>query len=150
MAEISFAVQQADADERQAEFAGAFQMVAGQDAQAAGIHWDAFVDTELGGEIRDADGRTTGSISGRSAIRLAKPGLAFQIAIQLRRHAVQVGEETLVLGQFDESLLRRGPEQSHRAIVERFEQVGIDAPEKCNCVGVPTPPQIVGQFMERL
>ena len=57
LAEVALAVHQADADERQAEVAGALEMIAGQDAEAAGIDRHALVDAELGREVGDADAR---------------------------------------------------------------------------------------------
>ena len=50
---ITFAVKQADADEAEAEVAGGFRVVAGQDAEAAGGNGQRFVKAELGGKIGD-------------------------------------------------------------------------------------------------
>ena len=57
LAEVALAVHQADADERQAEVAGALQVVAGQHAEAAGVDRHALVQAELGAEVGDAAGR---------------------------------------------------------------------------------------------
>jgi hypothetical protein len=51
--EISVAIEQPDADQRHAQFAGALEMIAGEDSQAAGIDRQRFVQAELGGEIGD-------------------------------------------------------------------------------------------------
>src|SRR5207248_4384987 len=51
--EVPLAVHQADADERQAEVASALEVVAGEDAEAAGIDRYALVDAELGREVGD-------------------------------------------------------------------------------------------------
>ena len=50
---IAFAVEQADADEAEAEVAGGFGVVAGEDAEAAGGDRQRFMKTKLGGKIRD-------------------------------------------------------------------------------------------------
>ena len=50
---IALPVQEADADERDAQVGGALQVVARQDAQAAGVLLHALVDGELAGEVRD-------------------------------------------------------------------------------------------------
>ena len=49
---ITFAVEQTDADEAEAEVARGFAMVAGKNAEAAGRDGQRFVKAELGGEIR--------------------------------------------------------------------------------------------------
>ena len=51
--EITFAVKQTDADKTEAEVAGGFRVVAGQNAQAAGGNGQRFVKTEFRGKIGD-------------------------------------------------------------------------------------------------
>ena len=53
LGEIALAVQQADPDERDVEIAGRLAVVAGQDAETAGVDLETFVETEFGAEIRD-------------------------------------------------------------------------------------------------
>jgi hypothetical protein len=53
LAEIALAVEQADGDEGQAQVGGALAVVAGEDAEAAGIDRQAFMEAELGAEIGD-------------------------------------------------------------------------------------------------
>jgi len=49
--EISVAVEQADSDEWEGNFAGAFEMIAGENSQAAGIDGQGFVNSEFGRKI---------------------------------------------------------------------------------------------------
>ena len=49
--EIALVVEQADADQRNAEVGGALDVVAGEHAEAAGINRQRLVQAELGGEI---------------------------------------------------------------------------------------------------
>ena len=51
----SAAIEQADADEGNAEIGGGFDVIAGKDAQAAGILREGFVDGEFGAEIGDLE-----------------------------------------------------------------------------------------------
>ena len=51
--EVALVVVQADADERNAEVRRALDVVAGEDAEAAGVDRQRFVQAELGGEVGD-------------------------------------------------------------------------------------------------
>ena len=51
--EVSLAVEEADADERDVEVGGALDVVAGEDAEAAGVDGEGLVQAELGGEVGD-------------------------------------------------------------------------------------------------
>ena len=55
LAEIAAPVEEADADERDAEVARRLQVVAGEDAEAAGVDRQSSVQAELGGEVRDEE-----------------------------------------------------------------------------------------------
>src|SRR5205823_8470339 len=50
--EISVSVEQADGDKVQIAVAGRFAMIAGENAETAGIIRDGFVESKFGGEIR--------------------------------------------------------------------------------------------------
>ena len=54
LAEVALLIQQAHADERDAQIAGRFEMVAGENAQAAGVDRQALGQAELHREIGDA------------------------------------------------------------------------------------------------
>jgi hypothetical protein len=66
LAEIALAVEQADGNEGQAHVRGALAVVAGEDAEAAGIDRQAFVEAELGTEIGDQVGACRGGLPGSS------------------------------------------------------------------------------------
>ena len=55
--EVAGAVEQPDADDRHAEVAGGLEVVAGEDAQAAGVLRQRGGDAELGREVGDPGGR---------------------------------------------------------------------------------------------
>ena len=54
--EVSLSVEQADADERDVEIGCAFDVVAGEHAEAAGVDGERFVQSELGREVGDGAG----------------------------------------------------------------------------------------------
>src|SRR5438874_1084271 len=76
LAEIPLAIHQADAHERDAQVAGTFQVVPGQDAEATRINRDALVYAELGRKVRHADAL------GLSPVRVAEPGPAGHVMVQ--------------------------------------------------------------------
>ena len=51
--EVALVVVEADADERDAEIRRALDVIAGQNAEAAGVDRQRLVEAELGGEVRD-------------------------------------------------------------------------------------------------
>ena len=53
LAEITLLIEQSDADERQVEIARRLQMIAGKNAQAAGINGQAFGEAVFGRKIGD-------------------------------------------------------------------------------------------------
>ena len=59
LAKISLRIHEADADERDAQIAGFFTMVAGQDAEAAAINGNRRVEAKFGREVGDARRRVT-------------------------------------------------------------------------------------------
>ena len=65
--EVAGAVEQADADQRDAEVGGGLEVVTGQDAQAAGVLRQHLGDAELGGEVGDARRRLGARATGTSA-----------------------------------------------------------------------------------
>ena len=53
LAEVALGIEEADADEGQAQVAGLFAVVASEDAQATGVDGQRLVQAELGGEVGD-------------------------------------------------------------------------------------------------
>jgi hypothetical protein len=71
LAEISLAIKQADANERDAEIGGALDVIAGQNSEAAGIDGQRFVHAKFGGEISHGPGpQHTGAARAPGALRL--------------------------------------------------------------------------------
>ena len=89
--EIAFAVEQADADEAEAEVAGGFGVVAGEDAQAAGGDRQRFVEAELGGEIGD------GIFVQLRRVLVAPGVLIGQIGVEILQHGADAARQIGVL-----------------------------------------------------
>ncbi len=53
LAEVARAIEQSDADDRDAEVAGRLQVIAGEDAEPAGVLRQHLGDAELGREVGD-------------------------------------------------------------------------------------------------
>ena len=73
--EVAGLVEEADADQRHAQVRGRLQVVAGEDAEAAGVLRQDFGDAEFGGEVGDAGG-------GVAAQALVPAGL-LQVPVQV-------------------------------------------------------------------
>ena len=56
LAEVAVLVEEADADERHGHVAGGLDVVAGEDAEAAGVDAQALVEAVLGAEVGDRAG----------------------------------------------------------------------------------------------
>ncbi len=54
--EVALTVEEADAGEGDVEVGGALDVVTGEDAEAAGVDGEGFVESELGGEVGDGTG----------------------------------------------------------------------------------------------
>ena len=116
-------------------------MVAGEQAQTAGVDRDAVVDAELGREVRD-------SRFGLLCVPFLEPRRGFEVMVEGRRDAVHVGEKPVVVHELLEPRLVGGAEQPDGAVVEGLEEVRVDTTEERDRVRVPAPPQVVRECLE--
>ena len=142
LAEVALAVEQADADERQRHVAGRLHVVAGEDAQAAGVDAERLVEPVLGAEVGDrarracrrggagTSGPSRWPCSGRS--RRGRPGT--RPGTSRRRAARPVG--------------RAADDRDGVAIAVPRRPVD-EAPEVAR-LGVPRPVEVVGEAPEAL
>ena len=139
LAEISLAVKQPDADQRNVQIRSALDVIARQHAQAAGIDRQRFVHSELGGKIRhrprpqDAGVRRAPGAVGLqifllAAVRVVDPAVQHQFArAALERRQRHLGQ------QRDGIVIQLPP--AHR----------IQIAEQAGGIVVPAPPQIARQ-----
>ena len=140
LAEVAVPVEQADADDRDAEVAGGLEVVAGEDAEAAGVLRQDRGDAELRGEVGDRAGRVgqaTGTSGRRSCTSAGRP-----------RQLAEAPQEGLVVRELLQALGAHGAEQTDRVVAGRLPGVGVDGGEEVLGLGVPGPAQVAGQLAE--
>jgi len=135
LAEVPLLVQQAHADQGNAQVGRALEVVAGQDAQAAGVDRQALVDAELRAEVGD------------HRMRLLRPDLVEprrrpEIRAELIGDLPQLVEETLVLGQGLELLLRDQAQQLDRVVATFRPKAAVDPLEQGHALRIPGPIQV--------
>ena len=91
LVKIALAVEETDADERQSQVAGRFEVIAGQHTQTARIDAQAFGQAELGREI--------GDLYVAVGVLFIVPGWSRPIVFELRDDAFDPAAELLVLRQ---------------------------------------------------
>ena len=136
--EVAVPVEQPDAGDRDAEVAGGLEVVAGEDAEAAGVLREDGGDAELRGEV----GHGAGPLG-----RLAplEPAVAGQVALEVGAGLAEPLEEGGVAGQ----LLEPGPadrsQQGDGVAPRRLPEHRVDGREDVLRLRVPGPPEVAGQ-----
>ena len=144
LAEVSLAVEEADADERNVEVGGALDVVAGEHAEAAGVDGQRFVQAEFGREVGDGTrpqdcrrGRAPGAV-GLQILLLAAVGVVdAAVQHQLGGAALDLVERNFV-EQGDGILIRLAPARR------------VEIAKEADAVVVPTPPEIARERPEAL
>ena len=144
LAEIALLVEKSDAHDRHAEVARGLQVVAGQDAQAAGEDGEAFGQAELGGKVR-------GQAAVDRLVRALIPaGFAGDVFVELPGDPVQVGHERVVSRRGFQALLVDGTQHADRIVAARLPEVAVEPPKQLDGVVVPAPVQVVGDSPQGL
>src|SRR5205085_5702460 len=115
-------------------------MVAGENAEAAGIIRDRFVKSELGREIRDR------SFDGRCSAGLSVSVLTDEIISESIVDLLQFSQERFVLGELFQARLSRKLQHSYRIVIRSIPQIGIEMTEKPARRRLPRPPKVEGHF----
>ena len=139
LAEISLAIKQAHADERNAEIGGALDVIAGQNSKSSRINRKRFVHAEFGGEI----GHGTGPQ--HAGVARAPGALGILVLAQAAIGVVDAAVEDEFGGarfQFGERVL---VQQRDRTMIELAPAQRIEVAEQARGIVVPAPPQIAGQ-----
>ena len=139
LAEISLAVKQSDADQRNTQVGSALDVIAGQHAEAAGVFRNRNVQAEFGGEVRHRPRPQNAGMPGSpGAVRVEILALA---AIGIVDAAVQ--------HQFTGAPFHHGQrnlrKQGDRIVIELPPAHRIEVAEQTAGVVVPTPPQVARQ-----
>ena len=142
LAEVSLLVKQAHADERNAEVRRALDVVAGQDAEAAGIDGQRLMQAELGGEVGHRPGPQHAGV-------LRAPGL---VGAQILLLAAVAIIDAAVEHQFGGAPLQllggNLAEQGDGILIELRPAGRIQIAKQADAIRVPAPPDIVGERPE--
>jgi hypothetical protein len=131
--EVALAVEEPEADERNAEVRGRFQMVACEHAEAAGVDREARVEAELAREVGDAEPAVLlPALPPRVAVLLLVE-LPQDALDALQVHGCRPGREFLV-GQLGE--------KRRRVVGERREPLGVELLEQGARVREPREPEV--------
>lgn len=142
LAEVAVPVEQAHADQRDAQVAGGLEMVAREDAEAPGVLRQGGGDAELGREVGDGGGQVGG-------LRLV-PAVAADVLAQVVADRGETAQEAAVLGELREPSARHAAEQSYGVAAALGPALGVDGPEEVAGLGVPGPAEVAGQVTERV
>lgn len=142
--EVALAVKEPDADEGNIEVGRALDVVSGEDAEAAGIDRNGFMQAELGGKIRHGARAEYAGVGGSpGAVRLKIFLLA---AIRVIDAAVQHEFAGAPLDFLERHLLQ----QRNGIVVEFAEAHGIEIAEEADAIVIPTPPEVARERPEAL
>src|SRR5579859_958272 len=144
LAEVPLPVKQPDSDQGNVKIRRAFDVIAGENSQAAGVHRQGFMKSELCREIRHWMRPQHAGV----------PGSPGTVVFQILQHAPIRVVHAAVKHQFGRSSfqLRQGnfAQQSHRIMVQVTPPRRIQVQKKALRVMVPTPPQIARQRPQAL
>ncbi len=137
--EIALVVEQPNGHQRHIQTAGAFDMVARQDSQAAGVDRHRFVDAKFGGEVCHGLGTE------HAAVRVA-PGLrVVQVFLQPPVGVVDAAIEHQLGRPHFQPLGREFRQQGDGIVVELAPANRIEIAEEIDHLRMPGPPQVPGQ-----
>src|SRR5438105_234053 len=118
-------------------------MIAGENAETAGIIWDRFVKSKFGREIRDR------SFDRRARAHFSVGILASEIISESIVDLLQFSKKGFVLGELFQTRLARELEHAHRIVIGSVPKIGIEMAEKPAGRGLPSPPEVEGYFPKR-
>jgi len=144
LAEVSLAIKQAHANQRDSEVGGALDVIAGENSKSAGIHRKRFVHAKFGGEISHGTrSQNTGVPRAPSSLRLF---ILTQAAIGIVDPAVQ-DEFRSARFEFGKRIL---VQQRDGIVIELTPTQRIDIAEQAGGIVIPAPPQVASQRPEPL
>lgn len=141
LGEIPLAVEETDRHERQVEVAGGLAMVAGKDAEPAGIDRKAFVQAEFGAEIGD-------QVVLVELLALLGLGRIVLIAVVGSQHPVVIGQERLVLCSFQQAIFVDATQENLGVVAGGVPQAGVELGEQAARGAVPAIPQVFRELLQ--
>ncbi len=144
--EVAVPVQQADAHDRHPEVAGRLQVVAREDAQAAGVLRQHRRDPELRGEVGD---RGRPRRLRRRRARPLVPPLLCQVRRQAGPHLRDPPYVVVVGGQLRPAVRGHLAQQPDRVVPHRLPLLGVDLREQLLGRRMPRPAQVGRELPQR-
>src|SRR5438874_11583150 len=142
--EIAVSVKQTDRDEFQIKITGRFAMVAGENAQPAGVIRDRFVKTEFGRKIGNG-------IFDRAAGTGFPVGIvSTQIFFEFLKDLLELAHEIFVLCELFQPRLPRKLQHADWIMICAVPQFGIEMTKKTARGRLPRPPEIKTHLPQRL
>jgi hypothetical protein len=148
-------VQQAHADQRHAQVAGRLEVVAGQDAEAAGVLRQHLGDAVLGREVGDRrrlgdqGAGPRGGLGRRVLLHLLEPARSGQVGVEVARGGLQAVQEALVGGERGQLLRAQRAEHGDGVAARGRPGRGIDRCEQLDGLRVPGPAEVQHELAER-
>ena len=130
--EVALVVVQPDADQRHAEIGRRLDVIAGEDAEAAGVDRQRLVQAELGGEVRDRARAEHAGVA--AAPRVAGPEVLLHPAVGVVDAAVQRELRRALLQVVDRDVL----EQGDRVVAHLAPRHRIELAEQCRSYPRPS------------
>ena len=118
-------------------------MVAGENAETAGIIWDRFVKSKFGRKIRDR------SLDRSARSHFSVGILTGEIISESIVDLLQLPKKGFVLGKFFEPRLPRELQHAYRIMIGPVPQIRIEMAEKPAGRRLPRPPEVEGHFPKR-
>ena len=144
LAEVALVVIQPDAHQRDAEIRGALQMIAGEDAEAAGVDRQRLVQAELRGEVGHRPRAEHAGV-------LAAPGvLRLQVLLQPPVGVVDASVQGELRRPRFELRDRHLLQQQDGIVVALAPPQRVELAEQADRLFVPAPPQVLRQRQEAL
>ena len=137
LVEVALHVHEPDADQRDADVAGGLAVVAGQDAETAGVDRHRAVQPEFGAEVRDRPRVELGVVPGEPGV------LARSLVRHPHHHLVVAAQEIRLAGARRDPLGIHPAEQLQRIVTGHAPEYGIDAAEETARLAIPAPPEVL-------
>ncbi len=139
--EVAGPVEQAHPHDRHAQVAGGLKMVAGEDAEPAGVLRQHLGDAELRREVGDR---------ARAVGQRLVPARRGQVLVQVVSGIVKAADEAAVGCEAFEALMVDLAEKAHRVPLAGAPQLGIDRLEEIQRLRVPRPAKVEDELPERV
>src|SRR5262249_34257106 len=142
LAEVALRIEKANGDEGQAEVAGLFAVVAGEDTQAPRVDGQRLVEAELSAEVGD------GSVDGLGMRAAARGIVGLHVGVEGGERGVVAGEEVGIGGAARQEVAVYFGEDAYAAVFDALPERGINAGVEGRRFGVPGPPEVIGKLVQ--